>query len=160
MNSSIIHTLRPINTEDCQPPPERGGDLPMRSNLCTHSTNSCFNSCVEQSHKDSVQKACGTTYSKTVRPAMRAQLHLPPLDLSWALMHTEIQARSKHTSQKVIAEQVVSPDRLFNLAARHFHIRKLTQLPLQINPWCCHLYNCLFPSTNMLYFCVLRTFFN
>ena len=119
-----------------------------------------------------LQQLCGTVTvseasaveeylsNKTVHPAVRAQLHLPPLDLSWALMHTEVQARSKHTSQKVIAEQVVSPDMLFNLAARHFHIRKLTQLPLQINPWCCHLYNCLFPSTNMLYFCVLRTFFN
>ena len=41
-----------------------------------------------QSHEDSVRKATVEEQlnSKTNRPAMRAQLHLPALDLSWALL--------------------------------------------------------------------------
>ena len=53
-------------------------------------TNSCFNSCAEQSHEDSVRKAAVEEQlsSKTKRPAVRAQLHLPALDLAWALDYT------------------------------------------------------------------------
>ena len=47
----------------------------------------CFNSCAESGHKDSVRGATAEEQlsSKTIHPAKRAQLHLPPLDLSWAL---------------------------------------------------------------------------
>ena len=50
-----------------------------------HSAKCCFNWCAGQSHN--VRKATvGEQLSrKTIHPAMRAQLHLPLLDLSWAL---------------------------------------------------------------------------
>ena len=46
-----------------------------------YSANCSFNSCVKQSHKDSVQNATVEEQlsSKTIHPATRAQLHLPSL---------------------------------------------------------------------------------
>ena len=54
------------------------------SQLPVYITNCCFNSSAGQSHKDSVRKATveEKLCSKTIPPAMKAQLHLPALRLS------------------------------------------------------------------------------
>ena len=56
------------------------------SNLCTPPI--ALSTAVEQSHKDSVQKATVEEQfsSKTIHSAMRSQLHLQAFDLSWALV--------------------------------------------------------------------------
>ena len=48
-----------------------------RARVCARARNS---------HKDSVRIATVEEhlYGKTIHPATKAQLHLPPLDLSWA----------------------------------------------------------------------------
>ena len=64
------------------------GTPPVRSNLCTSLIAVSTAARAEQSHKDSVRKATVEEQlsSKTINPtAMRAQLRLPALDLSWAL---------------------------------------------------------------------------
>ena len=50
-----------------------------------YTANCCFNSCAEQSHKDNVRKATVEEQLKQIifELSMRAQLHLPALDLSW-----------------------------------------------------------------------------
>jgi len=62
----------------------RGDPVSEKQLVC--SANCCFNSYAELSHKDSVRKATVEEQlsSKTKHPALTAQLHLPPLDLSWA----------------------------------------------------------------------------
>ena len=80
-----------------------------RASMCSakqlvHFANCCFNSCAEQSHKDSVKEATVQEQfsNKTIYPAMRIQFHLPALDLSWALTHRSmfyslnIQAHNTH----------------------------------------------------------------
>ena len=54
-----------------------------------------LSSCVEQGHKDSVRKATVEEQlsSKTVHPAMTDQLHLPALELSWALDKVSVNVR-------------------------------------------------------------------
>ena len=93
----FVPALRPVKTEETVSKTtvknsrtsnvKEVGTPPVRSNLCKYSANCCFKSFAEQSHKDGVRKATAEEQldSKTIHPAMRAQLHLPPLNLSWAL---------------------------------------------------------------------------
>ena len=64
----------------------------MRRNLCT-SLIAVSNSCADQGHKDTVREATAEEQvcSKTNHPALRAQLHLPALDLSWNMALTSSQ---------------------------------------------------------------------
>ena len=57
---------------------------PVGSNLCT--SLFAVSTAVRNSHKDGVRmrRSCYGC-SKTIHPAVGAHLHLPPLDLSWAL---------------------------------------------------------------------------
>ena len=58
-----------------------------------YSADCCFNSWSEQSHSVREATAEEQLCSKTIHPAMRAQLHLPPLDLSWVLRPPMFQDR-------------------------------------------------------------------
>ena len=57
-----------------------------------YSANCCFNSCGDQGHKYSVREATVEEQlsSKTNHPAMRANLHLPALDLLWAPLRVQL----------------------------------------------------------------------
>ena len=67
------------------------GTPPVRIRQLVHLADCCFNSCAEQSHKDSVREAFVEEQlcNKTIHPAMRVQLHLPALDLFWALLRID-----------------------------------------------------------------------
>ena len=64
----------------------------MRIKQLVYCSNCCFNSCAEQSHKDSAREATVKEQlcSKTKYPAMRVQLHLPALHLSWTLLGAQL----------------------------------------------------------------------
>ena len=50
----------------------------------------CFNCCVEQSHKDNVRSTAVEKQRKQkTSPTFWAQLHLPALDLFWALLRAQ-----------------------------------------------------------------------
>ena len=81
----------PMSSLPCSPTREDGTERQPPPSQCEAACvlRILLNSSSEQSHKDSVRKATVEEQlsSKTIHPAMRlrAQLHLPALDLSWAL---------------------------------------------------------------------------
>ena len=92
MNSSSVRWLRAVKTEEAVSHRQNNcvnevaGD-PASAKQLVYSANLCFNSCAEQSHKDSVREAAvkERVCSKTIQPAMGTQLHLHMLLISPAL---------------------------------------------------------------------------
>ena len=75
---------QPLQEQECW-----GGRDPANAMQFVYFTSCCFNSCAEQSHKDSARETTVEEQlcSKTNHPAMRAQLHLPALDILRAQLH-------------------------------------------------------------------------
>ena len=87
----LLPALRPAKTEETVSHDQNNNDkevgpLPVRSNLCTPliAVSTAVREKVTKtvSEKQAIEDQLS---SKTIHPAMTAQLHLPALDLSWAL---------------------------------------------------------------------------
>ena len=91
MRIKLLPALRPIKTEETVSHDQSNNDkevrpIPVRSNLCTPliavSTAVREKVIKTESEKQAIEDQLS---SKTIHPALTAQLHLPALDLSWTL---------------------------------------------------------------------------
>ena len=90
---SLVRALRSVKTKETASHRQNNnvkavGTPPVRSNLCTPLT--AVSTAVR--YTNGVKKATVEQQlsGKTIYPAMKAQLHLPALDLSWALLRLQL----------------------------------------------------------------------